>query len=414
MKAQSVQEANADNLLKKNNVCGTAVGEKWVDGKPTGEEAVLVFVQKKFSKTGLFMKYSADELIPENIDGVPTDVIEVGNIVKQAGFKQRVRPIVPGYSCGHGGITAGTMGGFFYDENNDPVMLSNNHVAANENNAKIGDLIYQPGPIDSRSRQSIGKLKKFVKINKNNNIQDSAITQIDPELIFGNMVSPIYPVINQGASGFGDAKVNMPVQKCGRTTGYTTGRVIGLNGTFTIEYDFGPAKFNKCVILSAMSKGGDSGSIIYDMSMKAVGLLFAGSAKVTLANPMNLVQQHYGLKIWNTPPVEEIKLGDDKWQKFSTDGTITQRSGVVIFKDNANHHCFLEHPLSGNTKMVACTINTGDDKGATWGPGIVLQFPNGTLKVNLRHNGKFGGYINEKYNLDIGTVSYTHLRAHET
>lgn len=404
MKVKSVQEASTNKLLKKDNVCGTGVGEKWVGGKPTGEQAVLVFVQKKYTKVGMFRKYSADEIIPEKIDGVPTDVIEVGRIVKQSGLKTKVRPIEPGYSCGHGDITAGTIGGFFFDADGTPVILSNNHVVANENAAKIGDIVYQPGPTDSRKRHPIGRLKKFVRIKKNGNIHDSGIVEIDPTLIAGNMIKPYYPVINNSIKGFGNATINMQVQKCGRTTGYTTGRVIGLNGTFSIEYDFGVAKFEKCIVMSAMSKGGDSGSVVTDMNMNAVGLLFAGSPKVTLANPMSFVQQHYGLRIWDAPPTEEIKIGGDKWQKFTTDGTITQRSGVVTIKENANQHCFLEHSLTGNTKMVACTVNTGNDKGATWGPGLVLQFPTGMLKVNLRHNGEFGGYFNDRYFLNVGKV----------
>lgn len=416
MQTQSVQEANTNRLLKKHNVCGTGVGEKWVDGTPTGEEAVLVFVQKKYSQNGLFRKFSVKDEIPKEIDGIPTDVIEVGHIQKQ-GFRGRTRPLVPGHSCGHGDITAGTMGGFFYDKDGTPVILSNNHVIANENAAKAGDLIYQPGPMDTRANRNfkgwdgragshpyIGKLKKFVRMNKSNNTQDSAIAEIHPSLVGANLVNPIYPTINRTAAGFGDARVNMQIQKCGRTTGYTTGRVLGLNGTFSIEYDFGVAKFNKCVVTTNISRGGDSGSVIFDMDMNAVALLFAGSPKVTIANPMSIVQQHYGLKIWDAPPVETVKIGTEKWRIFTTDGTIKQKNGTVTFADNANHHCFVEHPLSGTINSVSCVVNTGTDRGATWGPGLVLQFPTGMLKVNLRFNGAFGGYFNSNYSIDVGKV----------
>ena len=36
------------------------------------------------------------------------------------------------------------------------------------------------------------------------------------------------------------------------------------------------------------------------------------------------------------------------------------------------------------------------------GPGIVVQWPNGMLKVNLRSRGTFGGYYNSNANLGIG------------
>ena len=272
---QKIQEDNTNRLLKQQGVKGTAVGEKWVDGKPTGQEAILIFVQKKFSarsiiSPNMLTKFTADDLIPEKINGIPTDVIEVGNIVKQS-FQNKMRPIKPGYSVGHGKITAGTIGGIFNDKDGDPVILSNNHVLANENNANIGDLIYQPGPADSNQNQNdvgwqepiaglpyVGTLKKFMKINKTGNLHDSAVAKIHPSVVNSGLVDDTYPQIGSRLTGFGDPTIGMQVQKCGRTTGYTTGRVLGINASFTIGYDFGSARFDQCVVLTTMSKGGDS------------------------------------------------------------------------------------------------------------------------------------------------------------
>ena len=319
-KTIKVQDKNTDMLLDKQGVQGTAVGKKMVNGKQTDDDAILVFVQKKYSprsisSANILTKYSTEDLIPNKIDGIPTDVIEVGNIKKQAraqkGFRHPVRPIRPGFSVGHANVTCGTIGGIFRDKNNNIVLLSNNHVIANENNAKSGDLIYQPGRTDSKKSFKnkgwpepvhklpyIGTLSKFVKIKANNNTQDSAIAIIHPKLIEENMLNLKYPLINKKLTGFNVPKVGMEVQKFGRTTGHTKGKIIGLNATFSIEYDFGLAKFNKCVVLSAMSAGGDSGSIIQTMDNKAVALLFAGSPKVTIANPIDVVQQQYGLRIY--------------------------------------------------------------------------------------------------------------------
>lgn len=403
MKAQTVQESNTDDLLKRNNICGTAIGEKWVDGKPTGQEAVLIFVEKKLTRTRLLRKFSED-IIPSEIDGIPTDIIEVGKITKQS-FRSVSRPLQPGFSCGHINITAGTIGGFFIDRDGDPVILSNNHVLANENAAKFGDSIVQPGPMDRRNNQeTVATLKNFLKMKKDgSNEHDSAIAKISEQFVNGNLVDPIYPTINKRLLGFGEASINMPVQKCGRTTGYTTGKVLGLNATFTVEYDFGPAKFEKCIVATAMSNGGDSGSLIMDMSMNAVGLLFAGSPKVTIANPINLVKNYYGLELWGSP-VDKIKIGDKNWRMFSTDGRIEVTDGLVNFIDNANHHCFIERALTGRITSVSCKINTGTDAGSTWGPGLVLVFPTGMLKVNLRHNSTFGGYFNTNYEVSVGKV----------
>jgi len=413
MSTKSLDTVQKELLLGKQNVCGAGIGKKWVNGKPTKQDAIIVFVQSKQTKQGMFKKFSINDMVPTTVDGIPTDVIEVGKIVKH-GYKQKKRPIMPGFSCGHKNITAGTMGGFFYDKDNKPVILSNNHVLANENKSKKGDIIYQPGPHDSKSKPAfagwkkpidnfsyVGTLKDFVRLKKNGNTQDSAIAEIHPLLTDDNLVNPIYPFINRAMHGFGKANVNMQVQKCGRTTGYTTGRILSLNSTFSIEYDFGIAKFDDCIVTTGMSQGGDSGSAILDMNMNIVGLLFAGSKKVTLANPIQEIQNRYGLSIWNAPHGKTINL-DEKWTAFTTDGSITNRKGIVYIKENANQHCYLEHTLNRDVKSVACTINTGSEKGATWGPGIVLQWPNGMIKINLRYGGPFGGYFNSQEYLTIG------------
>jgi hypothetical protein len=415
--AKKVKEASERKLFQKANVVGAGVGEKLVDGKPTGEPSIVVFVEKKMSPKTLAKKFSVADEIPKSIDGVATDIIEVGKIVKHSGFRGRVRPLVPGYSCGHKKITAGTIGGFFRDKDGDLVMLTNNHVAACENAAKVGDPIYQPGPHDARgdmrfrnwpdpvgSLPYFGLLKDFVRVNKSGNTQDSAIVQVHEKVVRSGLISDVYPVLNERLAGWGSPQVNMQVQKCGRTTGYTTGKVLALHSTFTIGYDFGPAKFNECVVCTAMSKGGDSGSIIMDMDRKAVALLFAGSALVTIANPMQAVKARYGLSVLGSAPVVgPVTLGGKKWSSFTRDGEASVSRGVLHIKSKANHVCYLEHPISG-FKSVSCVVNSGTDKGATWGPGLVVQWANGMLKVNLRQGGSFGGYYNTNAALNVGKV----------
>lgn len=420
---KEIQEANTNKLLKKQGVQGTALGEKWVNGKPTGEIAVIVFVQKKFSAKSIISpntltKFTANDLVPNQLDGIPTDVIEVGRITKQS-FRTKIRPIKPGYSVGHGLITAGTIGGIFLDSQNDPVILSNNHVLADENKAKIGDLIYQPGPTDSKQDRRdigwqepiaglpyIGNLKKFARMKKSNNTHDSAIATIHPRLIQSGLLDDTYPKINSRLTGFGEATIGMQVQKCGRTTGYTTGRVLGINASFSVEYDFGIARFDKCIAISAMSKGGDSGSIIQDMSGKAIGLLFAGSQKVTIANPINIIKDYYGLKLYSgidDKTTEIIKPNDNWIIRKDGESEIQTTESEIKLTSTANSFSCIERPIS-SFKTIKCTINTGTDSGATWGPGLSIHWPNGYLKVNLRSNGSFGGYVNGSYNINIGKV----------
>lgn len=408
-----VKQSYEGYLHSKKNVNGVGVGYKWVNGKPTDKKAIIVFVEKKLSKNGLISKYSSEELIPPEIDGVPTDIIEIGKITKQS-FKTRVRPLKPGYSCGQQQITAGTIGGFFTDKDGDIVILSNNHVLANENKAKIGDLIYQPGPADGITDFAFkgweqplnlpyfATLKAFSTINANNNLHDSAIARVHDKIISSGLVDKSYPITNQTISGYNTPSINMQVQKFGRTTGLTTGRIIALNASFTIGYDFGNARFNGCIVFSSMSQGGDSGSIIFDMNMKAVSLLFAGSPKVTIGSPIQPIINYYGLRLPNQV-TQSIKLNDGKWEVMTTAGSITSTKDMTRIISPANAYCFYKRPLT-NFNSITAVINTGTDKGATWGPGIAVAWPNGIIKINLRYNGSFAGVFNGNANLGIGQV----------
>ena len=96
----------------------------------------------------------------------------------------------------------------------------------------------------------------------------------------------------------------MEVQKYGRTTGYTKGRITGLNATIDVGYAAGTARFEDQIVISGngFSAGGDSGSLIVSdgfllADRRPVGLLFAGTAVSTLANPIDVVLDRFGVTI---------------------------------------------------------------------------------------------------------------------
>jgi hypothetical protein len=243
-------------------------------------------------------------------------------------------------------------------------------------------------------------LKDFVKLNAQNNQQDSAITKIHPKLIELNLINPIYPIIGRKANGWASPKVGDQLQKCGRTTAHTTGSVIALHGTFTIQYDFGPATFQDCIVSTFMSKGGDSGSIIYDFNMNAIGLLFAGSDRVTISNPIEFAKTYYGLEIWDGGSNAPTPYS---WTIFQRRGKITTTNDIFTFECAANYACYAERFID-DFNTVECVVNTGTDTGATWSTGLTVLWPNGSIKVNLRCGGQFGGYYNSDYNINIGRV----------
>ena len=103
-----------------------------------------------------------------------------------------------------------------------------------------------------------------------------------------DLVSP--DILNIGVPiGVGTATLGTPLQKMGRTTGYTTGQITQLAVTVSVDYGGKIATFRNQLMAGAMSQGGDSGSAVLDMNQRVVGLLFAGSNTTAIINPIQLV-----------------------------------------------------------------------------------------------------------------------------
>jgi len=74
---RGVKDRHEEGLLKKKNVVGLGIGYKEVGGQKTEQLSLVVMVRKKESPSQL----DATDLVPSEIDGVPVDVKEVGEIV---------------------------------------------------------------------------------------------------------------------------------------------------------------------------------------------------------------------------------------------------------------------------------------------------------------------------------------------
>ena len=57
------------------------------------------------------------------------------------------------------------------------------------------------------------------------------------------------------------------------------------------------ARFVRQIVTTDMSAGGDSGSLVLDQADRAVGLLFAGSSRATILNPIQLVEAQLGIRV---------------------------------------------------------------------------------------------------------------------
>ncbi len=234
------------------------------------------------------------------------DVVYIGRIVKRQTpwTQQRLRPLEIGTSIGHFKITAGTLGCFVKKRSGGTVrILSNNHVLANENAAKKGDAIIQPGRYDGgiKGKDTAGTLDTFVRLRTNQaNFVDCALAALKIGIEFdGTAIQGLGQL-----AGLGPAVVDLdaPVEKVGRTTEHTRGRVTAFElDNVVVGYDFGNLRFDNQIEIEGadegpFSQGGDSGSLILDADHRGVALLFAGGDEgglngkgLTFANPLHTV-----------------------------------------------------------------------------------------------------------------------------
>ncbi len=325
MKRESLHPLYYD-LCNTDNVVGLGRGNKWVRGKDTRQEAIVVLVRKKVDKDQLNRK----AVIPDKLDGMFTDVIEVGDIGFHSTRKQLLRPAFPGVSIGHYKVSAGTFGAVVRDrDSGEALILSNNHVLANltdgrDGRSAPGDAVLQPGVYDQADgvKNQIGVLKKFVPIYHELNPSQCAIANLF-EKILNKLISAFRPqysvrvlrnnsrinlvdcavatpdsedsirssVLEIGeVAGCKAAVPGMIVKKSGRSSGVTRSIILATEVSMKINVsEQQSAIFADQILAGPMSIPGDSGSLVLTEDNYAIGLLFAGSEQATMFNRIDHV-----------------------------------------------------------------------------------------------------------------------------
>lgn len=317
-----IKEENKTAIMAKPNVVGVGVGYKVSGGVKTSELSVVALVREKLPRAALEPK----EIVPREVDGVSIDVVEVGDLKAQQAPTDRWRPAPGGVSIGHIQVTAGTLSCAVRAQSGVRLVLSNNHVLANSNDASLGDAILQPGAADGGSEpgdafallerfcpiefseepgscsiaravasvgnalaQLVGSKHRLEAVRANPqavNLVDAAVARPLDDRSLRDDILGIGTV-----TGTTSAQLGMRVRKSGRTTGLTTGEISVLQTTVSVGYGPGrTAQFEDQIVTTPMSSPGDSGSLLVSGdSLLAVGLLFAGSDQATIHNPIQAV-----------------------------------------------------------------------------------------------------------------------------
>lgn len=224
-------------------------------------------------------------------------------------LQQRVRPLRPGLSVAHLSVTAGTLGGFVRGAGG-LALLSNNHVLAASNAAAVGDAVLQPGPADGGGPgDRVATLSGFDPlVAGRSNLVDAAVATLDAGVDAEPGDLPGGPLVGTVPESL-DIDLEEAVEKIGRTTGHTLGRIsaVEVDGV-AVQYDDVVYRFDDQIEIEgrtgAFSGGGDSGSVIWRSRDRApIGLLFAGSEMggvddtgVTFANPLATVLNTLGVE----------------------------------------------------------------------------------------------------------------------
>jgi hypothetical protein len=316
--AMTAQEAVTPDLMSMPDVLGTAVGQD-----DSGELTIKVYVNLEGKNPAASARNIPRRLRGKNIIVEFTEpfhaLLRTLRVPKVSHTAKQTTPIQLGtsgswgYDLANGYCCGGTLGSLV-QIGGTQYILSNYHVfesdivsGGNGKVANTGDPIIQPGLIDVRCNAS--KAQTVATLVKSSSLPDSnvdaSIAQVVPGMVRSDgAILEIGTISSQTVA----VSINQAVKKSGRTTGLTRSKISGLNATVSVIYDdecAGDTAFTKIftgqiIISNRGSKfiaGGDSGSLMVEdvtTNPRAVGLLFAGSSTLAVANPINEVLSFLG------------------------------------------------------------------------------------------------------------------------
>jgi hypothetical protein len=227
----------------------------------------------------------------------------------------------------------GTLGALVEDAAGQRFILSNNHVLAESDQAKIGNLIDQPGLMDgaciplsdaATRLHAVGRLRAYLPLNARSTNVDAALASVNPEAINSSgailELGPLQHGILTAAppmAGSGETlqpdTLERPVVKSGRTTGLTCSHISAVDLTVRVNYykdcaetqPYESRLFHGQIAIEGahFTDSGDSGALVLDATnAKAIGMYFAGGTNgdgdtLSLVNPIHDVLSELGREV---------------------------------------------------------------------------------------------------------------------
>jgi len=299
------------------NVVGVGVGTRTIEGVDTLTPCVKFYVSRKPAPDEI----APIDLLPKEILGIPTDVVDVGRAFgprinarrrwpdgkRVAGPGDSIGPKVEGAS--NLNLTfSGTFGAVLENRANPKqrFILSNNHILGVNGRVPPEALIVAPGPEDALGtvQKAIARAPKTVLLTRGPeypNYVDCAIAEVENfEAVTCKFPDGLVVRSHE------QPELGVSVIKYGKSSGRTVGKIVDVSADILVDYSFGTFKFVDQILIDGGEKDfavdGDSGAVVVAASQPtnrwlpdakpssvALGLVFAPAGRFAAACPMSKV-----------------------------------------------------------------------------------------------------------------------------
>lgn len=333
-KLKEAKDKIESEFLGKGHAHSVYIGEVQREGQYTGEVGVVVLVDEKIPKAQL----SSDEIIPSKVK-VEGEVIPVD--IQQAPQPTDLRLYIPegfvynsqadraqageNWQTCHdcpipGGVQIAPAGAGWVGTLSCALSFVNSEgkrVVGAMTNYHVGVSQEQRGILQGQPSGSSGDW--FAKLDRWSPMRPGQSNKVDAALLTtwrdDGKYAPGCHTVKPSQFRIGDINpdpvlthsIGQAVQKSGRTTGHTLGKVTGILGTSNVSYggSLGVLRFDGQTFIRGnsgeFSTSGDSGSLIMDMDRRPHSLLFAGGGGVTIANQIKEVIEMFDIKFIGMP-----------------------------------------------------------------------------------------------------------------
>jgi hypothetical protein len=95
-----------------------------------------------------------------------------------------------------------------------------------------------------------------------------------------------------------------------------------------------------------------------------------------------------------TAPAQPVYLPlPNGWRGYfsaNSEGAMVAEDGALKITGRTNACAYIDRPLPDNVAAVQCKIRCEGGGGMSWGPGLMLDGPNGMCRINVREEGRLG------------------------